>query len=215
MADIVLPIHNLLSFLMSKSIRALFFFVFVLFLFFMGSTEVSAQTPALQRAERQEERQQNLEDIQSAIEENRQQFQENREERINERCDIATNRIDTTTARYEENRVRYVNRYNNLVQRIDNVINFLSDTDADVTGLESYQDQIRVLTDDFNQAIYESINLLEETKELACGESEGAYLDKLQESRDAHLEARDAAVQINNIFLVDVINELEEIRANL
>lgn len=176
---------------------------------------VFAQTPSEQMNNQIEDVQNNREQFQQDLEENKQQREELREQNVEARCSIATTRIDTTIERYQNGTLRYVNQYNNLVERLNNVITRLNEEDIDTTELSGYVNDISALTNQFNNEMSITIASLEETKSLACGESEGAYLDVLQQSRSELLQARSTAVEINNIFLTDVVRELKDIKNSL
>lgn len=162
-----------------------------------------------------EDVQNNREQLQEDIEEARNQREELRDETIEKRCTIATTRIDTVTSRYAEGTLRYVNRYNNLIERLNNVVNRLNEEEIDTADLSGYVQEITTLTTQFNNEMNQTIVSLEQTKALACGESEGEYLDLLQKARSELLQARSTAIQINNIFLTDIVNELRDIRASI
>lgn len=178
--------------------------------------ELYAQTPVDQQINNQvEDVQNNREMLQQDIQENQAQRQEVRDERIETRCSIATTRIDTITEQYANGTLLYVNRYNNLTDRLNNVIARLNEEGVDTTELNGYVQEISTLTTQFNNEMNQTIVTLQQTKSLSCGESEGAYLDVLQQSRSELLQARSTAVQINNIFLTDVVNELQDIRGSV
>ncbi len=157
--------------------------------------------------------QQNRQDLQEDIQNAKEDAQEARQQNVEQRCEIATSRIDTITQKYEQNRLRYVNRYNNLIQRLENLVEFLQTKEIDPAGLPAQIEQIRVMTQEFNNLMQQTMNAANETKTLACGESEGAYLNKLQESRQYLLQARAEAVEINNYFVTNVVPELEAIKS--
>lgn len=171
---------------------------------------ISAQTID----EQSETIQNNRQELQQDIEENREQRQEAREESVEQRCSIATTRIDNITARYDDNRLRYVERYDRLTERLENLVSYLNENqpEVDTSTLEAQIAEMRGQSSLFSAEIDAAISELEQSKQFACGESEGAYRNELQEARAELLDAREKAVEINNYFLNTIIPELENIR---
>lgn len=190
-------------------IQPILFFILVVFTFsLILPITVNAQTFQEQR----EEAQQNREDLQEDVEQRVEDIQNLWNERVETRCSIVTTRVDSITARYSDNQLRYVNRYNNLIERLDNLVATLNERDVDPLDLPELLTEMQGLVDQFNSEMNETISILNESKELACGESEGAYREKIQEARIALLDARSTGIEINNFFLITISDELEEIK---
>ncbi len=150
--------------------------------------------------------------IKNEIQESRSERQENAEKRSSTRCSIVTNKIDITTNRYEQNKIRYVKRYNKLISDLEKLVDILENSNVDTLNLPSQIDSLKNKVDIFNTQIENSINLLNESKNFACGESAGDYKSKVIEARNEMEKARLTAVSINNYISDTIKPEIEEIK---
>lgn len=184
-----------------KTIAAVLSFMLVSLAF---STPAYAQDTTQTREQRQQ-----------SISAAREQNEQLRAQNTAERCEIATIRVNTLTTRYEEGRVRYANRYSKLLERLNNLVTKLNEKELPTENLLGYIAQIQTLKVQFDEQIVPTMSLLNESKDLVCGQSEGAYLDLIQQARSQLLASRSTAAKINNIFLTDIVNELKAIRASV
>lgn len=168
----------------------------------------SSQVYAQEAGQSREQRQQ-------AVSQAREQNQQIRQQNIAERCEIVTTRVNTLTSRYEEGRVRYADRYSKLLERLNNLVTKLNDKELSTENLSGYISEIQTLKEQFDTQIISTMSLLNESKDLVCGQSEGAYVELIQQARAQLAASRSTAAKINSIFLTSVVNELKAIRASV
>ncbi|MFW5702385.1 MAG: hypothetical protein ACOCXP_00260 [Candidatus Dojkabacteria bacterium] len=159
----------------------------------------------------QEERQQRIQETQQQAAER----QEQRAENLEARCEITTGRINNVTARYSENRLRYTNRYERLITRLENLNNYLNEQGIDSGELTSQIERLKELQVEFDSEIGAAIAHLEDSKQFACGQSEGAFRNELQNARQDLLQGRSSAVEINQYFQNTVVPQLQLIRDSI
>jgi len=155
-----------------------------------GSTLVSAQTAA----ERQAERQAQVEQLKQEREEKKAQLQEKKTESLEQRCSLSTQRIELWTSRYANNETRLQNIADKSKEITDKVIAKAKEAGKDTTELESV---VAVFEGKVDAAMAEYdvlIAKLNDTKQYACGESEGAYRESLNAARQQSLTTREATL---------------------
>lgn len=161
---------------------------------------ISAQTPQEKReglrAQFQEKKEQN--------QENREQFQEQRGEVQEQRCSLATNRIDTWTTRYSENRSRFQRMEAKALEIIDKVITRAQEKGKDTTDLEAKTTEFKakIVVADGEYATL--VDLLNQTKGHACGESEGAFKEALVAARTQLTVVRQAIADAREYYKNEV-----------
>lgn len=146
----------------------------------------------------------------------REDLQENREERretiVENRCEVVTSRINSLTERYEKGQTKYLNRYEQLIEKLNNLSDTLSSNDIDTATLDSDIEVLVVMVDEFNSQVENTINLFSETKDNACGTGDGEYRTELGKARESAAQIRSKAREINQFFLNNIIDDLEEIK---
>lgn len=149
-------------------------------------------------------------------------FQENSQERRQEfldtRCENVTSRIDNRIERYNENKNRHVENYNRIKDRITETVNNLEQKDYDVSELKNDLQTLDSKIKEFAQNYTTFVGTLGQSKSLACGESEGAFKDKVEESRGQLRYSREQAKEIRdyiqNVIRPDLEDLKEQIKAN-
>lgn len=115
-------------------------------------------------------------------------------------CERVGSRIDWHISRYTDHQESFIQRVNLAIDKLKAINQKLKTRGCDTSQLEiDYQqltDLLRVWTNDYQTFI----NLLNEAKTLACGESEGAYHEKVKEARIQIKTVRQKAVEIINFY---------------
>lgn len=134
-------------------------------------------------------------------------------ERVENRCQKAEQRVAELIAKYEAGQNKYTSRYAALVTKLNNLVQMLENKGINSQNLPAHIAKIESMVGELESGVAQVVDLLKQTQTLACGESEGEYLLKLMEAKEAGLTVRQKAMDINQYFISEVIPELKEIRA--
>lgn len=148
-----------------------------------GVTAATAQE-ALQQ------RQAQFQENKAKYQETKEQIQENREVRTAERCSLATSRIDLWTSRYSNNKSRFVKVVEQAQETTDQVVARAKANGKNTAELEAAVTEFRRLSD-IALADYDKLmSDLNNTKQYACGESEGAFAEAMNVARQQSMTTR-------------------------
>lgn len=127
-------------------------------------------------------------------------------------CERVGSRIGWHLERYEERKDDFVERVNRAIAKLKEISQKLKDRGCDTSKLEAdYQNlgtQLQAWTTDYNTFI----NLLNEAKTLACGESEGAYKDKVRQAREQLKVVREREMGIINFYNETIKPDVEALK---
>lgn len=148
-------------------------------------------------------------------------FQENAQERrqgfLDTRCENVTARIQNRIRQYDENKDRHIDNYNKIKDRLSETANSLEDKGYDVSELRNDLQTLDSMIKEFGQNYTAFVNTLNESESLACGESEGAFKGKVEESRGQLRNSREQAKEIRdyiqNVIRPDLVDLREQIKA--
>lgn len=137
--------------------------------------------------------------------------------RMETRCNLIESRIQLITTRYEANKQRHIDRYQKLKSNVTSLVSKLEANNPgyDLGELKSDLTELDELIRKFGSEYNTSIGLLNETKALACGESEGAYLAKLGEVKAQNLKVRQVVLDTRNFVQSDLRPTIQQIREDL
>lgn len=128
-------------------------------------------------------------------------------------CERVSTRIDRHLERYEERKDDFEERVNRVIERLKSINQKLKDRGCDTSQLEAdYQSlgsQFSVWVNEYNAFI----NLLNESKTLACGESQGAYRDKVNQARNQLRTVREQATEMRNFYGETIRPNIETLKA--
>lgn len=149
----------------------------------------------------------------------RDELQENREERretiVENRCEFVTSRINSLSERYEKGQSKYYDRYYQLTAKLNNLSDTLSSDGIDTSVLDSDIEALEVMIAEFDTLVENTINLFAQTKDNACGTGDGEYKTELSEARQSAVKVRSKAREINQFFLNNIVDDLNEIRNSI
>jgi archaellum component FlaC len=137
--------------------------------------------------------------------------------RMEARCNLIESRVQLITNRYEANKQRHIDRYQKLKANVTSLVTKLETNNPgyDLGELKSDLNELDELIRKFGGEYNTLIGLLNETKSLACGESEGAYLAKLDEVKAQNLKIRQVILDTRSFVQSDLRPTIQQIREDL
>ncbi|OGC49385.1 hypothetical protein A2W32_04295 [candidate division WWE3 bacterium RBG_16_37_10] len=137
----------------------------------------------------------------------------NFQNRIAKRCEIITNNIDNRINAYNNKKNAHIKRYDNLKNLIPKIIKNLEEKGYDVTQLKSALSEFDAKIIKYTADYKAFIDALKNTQNFACGESEGDFLNALEDAKTAlqtvMLDTRDIHYYYQNVFK-KLISDLRE-----
>lgn len=128
------------------------------------------------------------------------------------RCAKIQEKIAAKSVGFDENKDRHYNAYKNLRDRMEKLVARLEAKGYDVADLKDdlsvLDTKIQKFADDY--VAYQA--KLGETKDYACGHSNGEFKTKLQEARAFLRTVREDSKDIKSYYLNTIKPELKEIR---
>ncbi len=137
--------------------------------------------------------------------------------RMEARCNLIESRIQLITNRYEANKQRHIDRYQKLKANVTSLVSRLEANKPgyDLGELKSDLTELDELIKKFGGEYNTLVGLLNQTKTLSCGESEGAYLAKLGEVKAQNLKVRQVILDTRNFVQSDLRPTIQQIREDL
>lgn len=133
---------------------------------------------------------------------------ENREQNMEQRCAAVQNRIAERNSKFEENKSKHTAVYNNMTDRISKFITRLSGEDYDVSKIQADLTILKEKISKIEVNLAAQNSKLNETKEFACGHSEGDFKDKLTKTKtmmaSIHQEAMDIRMFVQTTLRADI-----------
>lgn len=123
------------------------------------------------------------------------------EARTENRCQQITTRIENVTNGYNTSKDRHIANYNHIKSRIESFIVDLKAKDYDVDAVETDLNQLDTYVKNLATEYTQFITKLNETKQIACGNSNGDYRAKLGEARKELSDVRELS-QATRQFIV-------------
>src|SRR3989344_5406221 len=137
----------------------------------------------------------------------------NFQNRIAKRCEIITNNIDNRINAYNNKKNAHLKRYENLKNLILKIITNLEEKNYDVTQLKSALSELEAKIIKYTADYEAFIEALKNTQNFACGESEGDFLNALEDAKTAlqnvMQDTRDIHYYYKDVFK-KVISDLRE-----
>jgi len=129
-------------------------------------------------------------------------------------CQRVGEKIDWHLTRYTEHKDKFVERVNEAIAKLKEINQKLKAKGCDTAKLEAdYQSlgtQLQAWVNDYNTFI----NLLNEAKTLACGQSEGAYKEKVKQARLQIRTVREKGVGIINYYNQTIKPDIEVLKSS-
>lgn len=126
------------------------------------------------------------------------------------RCSIAQARLNTRITRVDTVKQSLSEKYSALQTRFQSLLATAQETDYDTAALEAAQTAVADKITVFTTAATAYTTALLATKNLSCGESDGAFATSLLTSRESLIEVRLAALDVRQTFREQVIPALKD-----
>jgi len=124
--------------------------------------------------------------------------------KIENRCEIITARVDLILSRYAAHKVRYDERFQKVSEKLTALIPVLKTKGYDTTKLEADLTQLNQYREQFKTSYQDYINHLNQSKTLACGNSEGAFKAEIEAARTDLQKVRELSLQIR-LYIIETI----------
>lgn len=131
---------------------------------------------------------------------------------IEKRCEMVENKVAEKINRFNSNKDGHIVRYNKMKDRISDVIGKLENRGYEVAKLKADLQTLDVKIKKFAEDYIAYINKLGETKNYACGNSEGNFKSKLEEARKLLSTLRDDEKDIRKFFQETVKTDVKSVR---
>ena len=147
--------------------------------------------------------------------ENKAQLQEEAQRRLTAICAEVETRIALNIARYDNNKERHIQNYNRLKEKVQEKITKLAGLGVDVTKLDvdltTLDGKIRLFATDYAAFVA----VLRESQTFVCGESEGEFRGKLENSRILLAKVKSDALDIRLYYQETIRPDIEAVRAQI
>lgn len=178
----------------------------------LESRSVELQQQGQERVQNAEER---AAQIQEQAQERQAEAEVRRQETQERVCQITEQRIQNQIRRYDIIRENHQRRNQRVVTRLNEIMLRLESDGIDVTSLRESIQGLQATVDSFEVSAQDYINLLIESENFACGESEGEFLSRIQSARELAPQIRGNVLSIREYFQTEIRPELEAIRTQL
>lgn len=139
-------------------------------------------------------------------------IKEQRKEIIQKRCEKRSQLIDTRITKFNTNKEKHLNNYNLIKQKLLNLITKLQKKGYDVSKLQAdaktWDEKVKKYAADYTTFIAK----LTETKNYACGESQGNFGLALNQARQQLLIVKQDAVDMRNFHLTVIRPDMQALR---
>jgi hypothetical protein len=160
------------------------------------------------KAQQREEKAQMIEEEKARLREQKevmvQQREEVKEKRMVQRCENVTELVSQKVERYNTNREMYVGKYERLRERIAAWANRLEEDGYDVSNLEASLTTLDTKIANVSQLHESFVTKLDDLKNYECGNSDGAYKQALEVSREALTTVRDGVSEVRKYYIEEV-----------
>jgi hypothetical protein len=165
------------------------------------------------RPERIETRMDEREEKKEVREETRDQKREEvKEQRMEKRCEVVGTLVDKRINIFEQNKGSHVENYNKLKTRLSEIATKLKDKGFDTTELVADLTTFDLMVKEYAAKYMSFIDTLKSSKEVVCGESEGAYKNKLEESKGMLKELKQMRENIREFYLNEIRVDIKALR---
>lgn len=164
------------------------------------------------REENMQERQEKMEDRRESMDQKREEIKENRAEK---RCEVIGNMIDNRLNSYDKNKGDHITQYNKLKDRLTEISSRLAEKGLDVIELNADLVTFDSMVKNYAAKYVEFIDVLKSSKDLVCGESEGAYKDKMTEAREMLKGLKQLREEIRSFYIDELRQDIKVLRDQL
>lgn len=175
--------------------------LFISLLLVMASVRiVSAKADQPIAVSRQDAMDAKRSDVQQNIVDRRADVQDKMEERQDQVCQNVQARIQNRLNRYEENKDKYMARHQGVISRLTDLGNKLEDQGCDPAQIRTDLDTYNGLIQEFATAFRNMVTTMQQTKNYACGESQGQFSGSVNQTRQQLQVVQQKALALKNFF---------------
>lgn len=138
-----------------------------------------------------------------------------KEGKVAVKCEMIESRVSEKITRFNNNKDGHIVRYNKLKDNLTRIINKLSEKGLDVTELKADLQTLDTKIKKFSTDYQAYITKLGQTKGFACGNSEGNFKSKLEESRSALKLVLEDAKDIQKFYKDEIKPDIQKLREQL
>jgi len=148
----------------------------------------------------------------------REAVKEKIEEKVAAKCDKADNVILKIVEKYTATRREHVLNFNAFRKRYDEVLNELGIQGYNVTELKTYSKNLETKISTYATDVSTFIQSLKESQKLACGESNGKYLEEVKKAKEflkkVRTDIQDIKTYYHDTIRPALINLKKEVKEN-
>lgn len=137
---------------------------------------------------------------------------ENREQNMEQRCSMIQNKIAERNSKFEENKSKHTAVYDNMTDRISKFITRLSGEGYDVSKIQADLTILKEKISKIEADLAAQNSKLNETKEFACGHSDGDFKGKLTEARTMMVSIHKEAMEIRKFVQTTLRPDIQALR---
>lgn len=185
-------------------------------LIFAGAnSESSATTSNDQISERELRRTQFAEQRKLSVRERQEKVNALKELTVEQLCAQVSSNLDARIDYYEVNHLENVQLYESLAQNISDTLIKLTALGLDVKELQAKLQTVNQMVIDLDDLHQETQTKLQEAKQLACGESNGEFASKINESQDLLQQMRTQVKKIRTYLNDEFSMKFKSLRESI
>lgn len=129
------------------------------------------------------------------------------------RCAVAEARLELRVTRVGAARENHAQIYSSIKSRLDTVVENATSAGYDTTDLVAARDSVQQEITTFTEKSDAYYQILTETKNLACGNSDGEFVASLADARLAMVELRTASIAVKTTVRQEAIPAVKDYAA--
>lgn len=142
----------------------------------------------------------------------KEQYQEKIETTVENRCGIAEDRINLVISRYQNNSQRRTSVHQKINDKVTTILDTMDDGGYNTTEARAELAKMNTLSSELENLVNQKIQLLEESQNYECGNSDGAFKTKIQESIQLNLQIREKVLEIRTQYQNQLRPALQDLR---
>lgn len=151
-------------------------------------------------------------EMQNGRQELKDQRQENREQNVEQKCAMIQAKITERNSKFEENKDKHTAVYTNMKERISKFITRLSGEGYDVSKIQADLGTLDGKISKLEADLATQNSKMNETKDFACGHSDGDFKGKLGEARIMMQAIRQEAMEVRQFVQTTLRPDIQALR---
>lgn len=128
------------------------------------------------------------------------------------RCERVRNKVNSKIEHYRNNRDKHLERYNKIYEKLQTLATRLESSGYDVSKLEQYLEQLKLMITEFNNNNENSFHELTNSGEMACEGSRQLFDNSISAARENLRKVRESAKNIKDFIVSTIKPELQNIK---